>query len=149
MNGTLLLIFCFLFKLIILNANDFCIFTDAKSGSKMDLTALAHSDIMYDNQDEDDPNTFIWTPCRNGDECKNSNNGTNTGMFIQRNNDNSNICHVAANWDNGDLQPTLSPDKQWIFIYENGDKCENTNTSLLLIINCDLDAGDYNIISAG
>ena len=75
--------------------NAACVFTDSGgSGNVLDLRALQHASIKGQDNEYD----YIYTPCRNGDECK-SESGTDTGMAIQQKEPDE--CYILSNWDNG------------------------------------------------
>jgi len=122
-----------------------CTFNDAKTGIELDVTALAYTSLSY--REPDSNWTYYFTPCRNGEQCT-MGSRTDTGMFI-RNEEPENNCQVLANWEN--LQPTFNQvDETWTFKYQNGNLCKNKSTPIFYAyFACDMDAGDYRIVSAG
>eukprot|EP01084_Bolivina_argentea_P045241 83281_1 len=126
-----------------------CVFTDPNTGAVLYLDALQDASLVFTSNTSWDDHTYTYTPCRNAAECF-TNGQFWYSMCGQIGNDCS-IFTIIALWDSS-VQPTYDPINggQWSFQYQNGWGC-NGNVPRLFTVNylCDMEAGDYQIISAG
>ena len=99
---------------IISKSND-CVFIDDSTGYILYLDALKHETIIG----ADSEYIYHYTPCGNGNSCKSD----ESGMCIQTDNNNEEICVVIARWDDRVKPIYESDDQTWTFQYNNGDIC--------------------------
>eukprot|EP01084_Bolivina_argentea_P099417 178721_1 len=125
--------------------NSQCTFDDmGSSGYMLDLRALEHATVVGN----DDEYSYIYTPCRNGDQCP-SESGTDTGMAIQTRDDPAE-CFILCNWDQAATKPTYdATDETWKFEYMNGNDCNGEPRHFYVYYNCNPSIGDYKVGSAG
>ena len=131
---------------IVCNAQN-CVFKDSgSSGQELDLRALAHT-LLQKNDELTPPNTYQYTPCRNGLEC-----GTDTAMALKLDSQNDSSCIVMANWDSTQTLPYFDDLlERWTFNYTTGNACGDNGDpyEFFVYLDCDEDIGDYRIVSAG
>eukprot|EP01084_Bolivina_argentea_P085819 155120_1 len=152
MRALLLLLFIII-QLIYSLFGQNCVYSDSTSGYTLYLDALAHATLRFTANEPDDKHTYTYTPCRNAaGECPNSSGegGINTAMCRQTLSTDPSVCTVIANTDS--TQPSYNPSGNgtWEFQFSNGDDegCGSPRNFNVFLV-CDMNAGDYKIVSAG
>ena len=114
MVSTLALLVISSMYLIVSESTD-CVFVDGNSGNILYLDALQQETIIG----ADSEYIYQYTPCNNRHSC----DSDASGMCIQTDPKNEEVCVVIARWDDR-IQPTYeSDDETWTFQYLNGDIC--------------------------
>merc|ERR1719411_999197 len=129
-----------------------CVYEDANTGYKLYLDALEHATLTFTDDQRIDEHTYTYTPCRNGaGECS-TDSGTNTAMCRQTLSTDDTVCVVIANVDSSvvpSFNTDSNPNGTWEFQFNNGDECNSVPRSFNVYLDCDLEAGDYQITEAG
>ena len=112
----ILFIWHFLFKNIYCSSSCSYTYNNGTTDFKLDMSCMNNWIADYYQE----PYHFLYSPCRNGDNCENEGSSLN-GMVVQSDNTSDpSTCFLIATWDNSGTA-TYNPQNQiWTVEFRNG-----------------------------